>query len=133
MIINWVDIIQVAGLITVAIAMYTFFEKQRRDRDGETKWRTEADLKLAEIHPNWTAKLDSIDVKWKPGVEARLETLEDRQLNIEKQVAQSSDTIVDKLEMINSSLHEMNTNIAVMNKSMEYFQTRVEKLESNRD
>lgn len=121
---------QWAGIIGVIVVLVGFWISRRAERDRYTEWKTRADIKLALIDDDWKQKVQSIDVAWKPGVDSRLETLEDRQLNIEKQFAKNSETIVEKLELINNNIGTLVTEVAVMNKSLEYSQKRVGELEN---
>lgn len=126
------DINAVAQWVAILVGLSVlggFWISRRAERDSYTEWKTRADVKLALIDDDWKQKVQSIDIAWKPGVESRLETLEDRQLNIEKQFAKNSETIVDKLEQINNNIGTLVTEVAVMNKSLEYSQRRVDDLE----
>ena len=83
------QVLQYGTLAGLAVALWQAFiqrakdrdegSRQRaRDRDERTKWTTEADIKL-----------DSIDVNWKPQVNARLDSLDKRMLNLDKQVVEN--------------------------------------------
>ena len=67
--------------------------ERQQDRDAQTKWRTEADIKL-----------DSIDVNWKPQVNARLGSLEDRALNQDKQLVEQNKTMLNEIRDVKKGL-----------------------------
>ena len=130
----WVSI---SALIGAAIAVWQAVsqgkkdreerERQRdEDRDERTRWETKANLKLENIDDDWSSKMESIDINWKPGVNMMLESLNNRMGNLEQQLLANMGTLVEKLEKTNELLGEMNTNLRV-------YETRLDRLERDVD
>ena len=91
------------------------------DRDDNTKWRTEADIKL-----------ESIDVNWKPQVNQRLKTLDARTLNLDKQLVDHNKAVIAELRKVNEGITNLGTTVALAVQAREYLEERVEKLEDGR-
>ena len=126
------QLVQYGTLAAALIALWTAYyqrtkdrdhnEKERQaDRDDNTKWRTEADIKL-----------ESIDVNWKPQVNQRLKTLDARTLNLDKQLVDHNKAVIAELRKVNEGITNLGTTVALAVQAREYLEERVEKLEDGR-
>ena len=115
------QIVQYGTLAAVAVALWQTFYQRAKDRDANTKWRTEADIKL-----------ESIDVNWKPQVNARLVSLEDRALNQDKQLVEQNKTMIKEIREVKRGITDLDKTVALAVQARENLGERVEKLEEGR-
>ena len=134
----WVEmdinqVVQYGTLAAVAVALYQAFIQRAKDRgevssqratdrDEQTKWRTEADLKL-----------ESIDVNWKPQVNTRLDSLDKRMLNLDKQLVEHNKTVISELRSVNKGINQLDKTVALAVQARQNLEERVEKLEGTRE
>ena len=114
-------IVQYGTLAAAAVALWQVFYTRSKDRDEDTRWRTEADIKL-----------DSIDVNWKPQVNARLSSLEDRMLNLDKQLAEQNKTVILEIRKVRDSINDLDKTVALAVQARVNLEERFEKLEDKR-
>ena len=123
------QIVQYSTLAGLALALWgAFFQlakdrdaasRQRaKDRDEETKWRTEADIKL-----------ESIDLNWKPQVNARLDSLDKRMLNFDRQLVEQNKTVIKELREVNNGINRLDKTVALAVQARENLKERIEKIE----
>lgn len=105
-------IVQYATAVGAVYALYEILYKQ-------AKWRTEAD-----------AKLQTIDVTWKPQVNQRLDIAEERLGTIDKSLIEQNQEILKELRQMNASMATMDKHLALAVQSREHLEERVKKLES---
>ncbi len=116
------QIVQYGTLAAVAVALWQAFYQRSKDRDANTIWRTEADIKL-----------ESIDVNWKPQVNSRLDSLDKRMLNLDKQLVDHNKAVISELRKVNEGINNLGTTVALAVQAREYLEERVEKLEGGRN
>ena len=113
------SLVQYGTLAGVGVALWQAFYTRAKDRDEQTSWRTEADIKL-----------DSIDLGWKPQVNTRLDALDERMLNLDKQLVEQNKTVIKELRAVNAGISQLDKTVALAIQARENLQKRVEQIES---
>ena len=122
------QVVQYGTLVAVAVALWQVFiqrakdrgevlKQRATDRDERTKWRTEADIKL-----------ESIDVNWKPHVNARLGSLEDRALNQDIQLLEQNKTMIKEIREVKKGITDLDKTVALAVQARENLGERVENI-----
>ena len=99
---------------TAGVAIYTLYEILYK----QARWRSAAETKL-----------ESIDVTWKPQVNQRLDTAEERLNTFDKALIQQNREILVELRAMNSNITKMDKNLALAVQAREHLEERVDKIE----
>ena len=106
-------IVSLGSIIVALIAVWQVIKERGKNKEDRIRWETEADRKLEGISDDWSIKMDSIDVNWKPQVNIRIGNLEDRMGRLEAQLLENINSVVSELKQTNKLLNEMNTHLAL--------------------
>ena len=104
-------IVQYATMAGVLYSLYQVVYKLAR-------WRAKADIVIS-----------SIDVSWKPQVNQRLDTVDDRLSAIDQSLITQNQDILKELRQMNRGITTMDKNLALAVQARENLEVRVDRME----